>query len=360
MRIKIVTIVGARPQFIKAAVLSREFQKHSDVKEIIIHTGQHFDNNMSDIFFSQMNIPKPNYNLNINGLNHGAMTGQMLEKIESILIDESPDWVIVYGDTNTTLAGSLAAKKLKIKLIHIESGLRSFNNLMPEEINRIITDRISDVLFCPSSNSIKNLLAEGFDKYQCEIINSGDIMLDASKYYSDKSVKPKIDIGNEFVLCTIHRENNTDDLIKLKEIFSALEEISKSCKVVLPLHPRTKAKLMYINYDFDRSSIKFISPLGYLEMIWMLKNCNLVITDSGGLQKEAYFFNKYCITLREETEWTELISNNVNTLCGSNYEKILSTFRLYIKLGEITNSLMLYGTGNSANIIYNKIIELSN
>ncbi len=345
---KIVTIIGARPQFVKAAVVSRAIKEKVNIEEIIVHTGQHFDKNMSDVFFEEMQIPKPKYNLAINGLSHGAMTGQMLEKIEAVLLEEKPDWVLVYGDTNSTLAGALAAKKLHIKLAHVEAGLRSFNMRMPEEINRILTDRISDALLCPTETAIENLYREGFENIRCDIINVGDVMQDAAIFYSEKAKKPTAVIQEDFILCTIHRAENTDDPARLMNIVSALEKISsENCPVVIPLHPRTKNKLNGMNYDFSNSSIIFIQPIGYLEMVWLLQNCRLVMTDSGGVQKEAYFFNKYCITLREETEWVELVKNNFNVLAGSNADKIAEAYGVLSKNMTFDNKNRLYGDGDA-------------
>jgi len=326
---KIVTILGARPQFVKAAVLSRVISKYKSVEEIIIHTGQHYDNNMSDIFFSEMEIPKPKYNLAINGLGHGAMTGQMLEKIEEILELEKPNLVVVYGDTNSTLAGALAAKKMHIKVVHVEAGLRSFNMKMPEEINRILTDRISDLLVCPTDTAIANLKNEGFENMPSKIVQCGDIMKDAVAFYSKMSKEKSSIISNlnleknEFVLATIHRQENTDDLNNLRSIFEGLQEINKTKQVVLPLHPRTKAILEKNNLSFN---LKIINPVGYFDMLELLKNCNLIVTDSGGLQKEAFFNKKHCIIAREETEWVELVSNQFATIVGSDSKKMLEAF----------------------------------
>lgn len=348
---KIVTVIGARPQFIKAAVVSRAIAAHKDIKEVIVHTGQHFDANMSDIFFEEMCIPKPDYNLNVNGLGHGAMTGQMLEKIEAVLLQEKPDWVLVYGDTNSTIAGALAAKKLHIKVAHVEAGLRSFNMDMPEEINRILTDRISDILFCPTETAVNNLKKEGYENINCRIIRNGDVMQDAALFYAGRAVRPKADIPEDFVLCTVHRAENTDDPERLRNIFSALEEMSKTCRVVLPLHPRTKGKLSAIGYDTNNSHILFIEPVGYLEMVWMLKHCRLVMTDSGGLQKEAYFFDKYCITLRDETEWVELVKYGYNFLAGDDKGKIISLYNHISDKNNIEQKTPLYGNGNAGDLI---------
>ena len=355
---KILTIIGARPQFIKAAVVSRVFAEYQYVVEIIVHTGQHFDSNMSDVFFEEMCIPKPHYNLNINGLGHGAMTGQMLEKIEKVLLEEKPDWVLVYGDTNSTLAGALAAKKLHIKVAHVEAGLRSFNMTMPEEINRILTDRISDVLFCPTDKAIENLKLERYDNIDCHVVKNGDVMQDAALFYLNRARMPQDIIPSKFVLCTVHRAENTDDEVRLKNIFYALETISEQCPVVLPLHPRTKGKLLAINYDFAKSKICFIDPVGYLEMVWLLKNCELVMTDSGGLQKEAYFFEKYCVTMRDETEWVELVEKGFNVLAGSEPTRIISSVNVMISKNKEGFENRLYGNGDAGEKILDTLLSV--
>jgi len=326
---KIVTILGARPQFVKAAVLSRIIKSYDEIEEIIVHTGQHYDTNMSAVFFDEMEIPLPKYNLDINCLSHGVMTGQMLVKIEEVLNIEQPDAVVVFGDTNSTIAGALAAKKMNIKVVHIEAGLRSFNMKMPEEINRILTDRISDLLLCPTNTAIENLQNEGFGTFDSCIVKSGDIMKDTVEYYSKTSEKKSSIIAdlkltsNEFVVATIHRQENTNNLNKLKSIFDGLEKISAIKQVVMPLHPRTKSILENNQLHY---SINFINPVGYFDMLELLKHCNLVITDSGGLQKEAYFNKKHCIIAREETEWIELISNNFAKIVDANSEKMIQAF----------------------------------
>ncbi|GAB1465728.1 UDP-N-acetylglucosamine 2-epimerase (non-hydrolyzing) [Aliarcobacter cryaerophilus] len=268
-----------------------------------------------------MQIPKPNYFLGIGGKSHGAMTGQMIEKIEEVALKEKPDWIMVYGDTNSTLAGAIVASKLHIKLAHVEAGLRSFNMKMPEEVNRILTDRVSNILFCPTDTAIQNLKNEGYENFDCKIVKSGDVMQDGAMFYKNLAVKPNIEIKNSFILCTIHRAENTDDETRLRSIFEALNEIAKETQVILPLHPRTKKILE--NLKLDISNLTIIEPVGYLEMVWLIDNCDFVMTDSGGLQKEAYFFEKQCITLRDETEWVELVECGANTLVGADKEKII-------------------------------------
>ncbi len=356
---KIVSILGARPQFVKAAVISRIIAKYNQIEEVIVHTGQHFDNNMSAIFFSDMQIPKPKYNLNINSLSHGAMTGQMLEKIEAVLLKEKPDAVVVYGDTNSTLAGTLAARKLLIKVVHIEAGLRSFNMAMPEEVNRILTDRISDLLLCPTQKAIDNLEAEGFKNINTKYVLTGDIMKDAVAFYG-KQVEEKSTIihgqnlkENKFVLATIHRPENTDNKLKLSAIFKALDKINTDIKVVLPLHPRTKKYLEQYNIDTD---VVLINPVGYFDMLALLKNCKMVLTDSGGLQKEAFFNKKFCIVARTETEWVELIENDFAKIVGSDYQKIIKAFKTY-KNKKKSFQKPLYGK-EVGETMYKEILKL--
>ncbi|MBA6156639.1 UDP-N-acetylglucosamine 2-epimerase (non-hydrolyzing) [Tenacibaculum sp. S7007] len=356
---KIVTILGARPQFVKGAVLSRVIRKYNDFEEIIVHTGQHFDANMSAVFFEEMQIPKPKYNLNINGLSHGAMTGQMLEKIEEILQEEKPDAVVIYGDTNSTIAGALAAKKLHIKVVHIEAGLRSFNITMPEEVNRILTDRIADLLSCPTDVAMSNLVNEGFDNLPSIVEKHGDIMKDAVEFYSKFSEEKSTVIDNldlkknGFVLATIHRQENTDNEEKLKEIFSALDEIHKETRVILPLHPRTQKKLS--KYGI-KTSITCIDPVGYFDMLELLKNCSLVITDSGGLQKEAFFNKKHCVVVREETEWIELVENGFAKITGTNHQRIVAAYQEFLKSNKSFKK-ELYGN-NVGEKIYQSIKKL--
>ncbi len=353
----IITIVGARPQFVKAATLSRQFH-NLGINEKIIHTGQHYDANMSDVFFKEMEIPKPAFQLDIHGVSHGAMTGRMLEGIENILLNEKPEGVLVYGDTNSTLAGALAASKLHIPVIHVEAGLRSFNMQMPEEINRILTDRISSYLFCPTDTAIENLRKEGFDNFTIEIIKNGDVMQDAALFYANRAeeistVLTKLSEA-PFVLATIHRQENTDDPIKLKNIVEGLNQINKSTQVVVPLHPRTANILKNLGLKVD---FKVIEPVGYFDMIMLLKSCEMVVTDSGGVQKEAFFFGKHCITLREQTEWVELVTNGFNKLVGSDPKALQTAFAAFLEK-ESDFTLDLYGKGKAAEMAALKILEI--
>lgn len=263
----------------------------------------------------------------------------------------------MYGDTNSTIAGALAAKKLHIKVAHVEAGLRSFNMNMPEEINRILTDRISDVLFCPTDVAIENIEKEGFRNMNCQIVNNGDVMQDAALFYLDKARKPSVVIPKQFVLCTVHRAENTDDPKRLGRIFEALENISEIWPVVLPLHPRTRGKLITIGYDFVHSKICFIDPVGYLEMVWLLKNCEFVMTDSGGVQKEAYFFSKYCVTMRDETEWVELVENGFNLLAGCDTDRILECVKKLQLKDKVGFEGRLYGNGDAGLKVLTTLLE---
>ena len=353
---KIITIVGARPQFVKAATLSRQFSLLG-VDEKIIHTGQHYDANMSDVFFREMEIPKPTYNLDIHGVGHGAMTGRMLEGIEEILLNELPDGVLVYGDTNSTLAGALAASKLHIPVVHVEAGLRSFNMQMPEEINRILTDRISDLLLCPTDTAIHNLQREGFNNFNTKIVKNGDVMQDAAIFYAAKAeeksnVLKSINLSR-YILATIHRQENTDSPENLQNIIAGLNEINRQTPVVVPIHPRTRNILAQLNIV---PAFKLIDPVGYFDMIVLLKNCEMVITDSGGVQKEAFFFGKHCITMREQTEWVELVENGFNTLTGSDAEKIVTAYE-QTKQKKSDFSINLYGKGQAAEVAAKEIFS---
>jgi UDP-GlcNAc3NAcA epimerase len=353
---KIVTILGARPQFIKAAAFSRAVSKRPEIQEIIVHTGQHYDANMSDVFFEQMQIPRPDHFLNIAAKHHGEMTGRMLEGIEKVLLQEQPDIVLIYGDTNSTVAGALAAKKLHIKVAHVEAGLRSYNMRMPEEINRIVADRISDYLFCPGPQAVKNLRAEGFDNFPSKVFEVGDIMKDVAYFYKNLAQAPKFLVPEKFVLSTIHRAENTDDPIRLASLIGALNAVAENKPVVLPLHPRTRARLKDSELQLSPAII-LVDPVGYLEMVYLLKNCEMVITDSGGLQKEAFFFERPCITTRDETEWTELVENGVNKVVGIEKNSVLKAKNGFETTPPTFNPT-LYGLGHAADNILNILLNV--
>lgn len=351
---KVLTIIGARPQFIKAAVVSRAFREHRlDVHEIIVHTGQHYDANMSDVFFDELEIPKPDHNLGIGGGTHGQNTGRMIEKLEGLMMEVQPQWVLVYGDTDSTLAGALAAAKLHIPVAHVEAGLRSFNRIMPEEINRVLTDHIAKILFAPTETARQNLLNEGVAEEKIKLV--GDVMYDASLFYKERARKPQLpaelDIkGGDFVLCTIHRAENTDEPQRLKTIFQGLGDSGET--IVLPLHPRTRAKIASCGIDIP-DNVWAIDPVGYLEMVWLEVNCRLVVTDSGGVQKEAYFFKKSCVTMRDETEWVELVESGWNCLVGSDSMRIAMAIK---KSSVVRKSTPFYGNGDSARTILDLLV----
>lgn len=314
MPIKILSVVGARPQFIKAAAVSRAILTSSDFTEVLVHTGQHFDPQMSEVFFRELDIPTPGEQLHIHGLSHGAMTGRMLEGIESAILKHRPDWVLVYGDTNSTLAGALAAAKLHIPIAHVEAGLRSFNRRMPEEINRVLTDHVSSLLLSPTTAGIANLVAEGIMQ---GVHHVGDVMYDAMLHALTRSANADLvsSLGVEaggYVLATIHRAENTDDPKRLQAVLDALVRESAGRAIVMPVHPRTRQAIARTGCDADR--IRMIEPVGYIDMAHLLNNCALVVTDSGGLQKEAYFTRRPCVTLRDETEWVETIEAGWNRL----------------------------------------------
>jgi UDP-GlcNAc3NAcA epimerase len=377
---KIVTIVGARPQIIKSSAISRAIKSQfsSELQEIIVHTGQHYDDNMSKIFFDEMGIPTPNYNLNVGSGPHGAQTAKMLGGIESLLSKENPDCLIVYGDTNSTLAGALAAVKVHVPVVHIEAGLRSFNKAMPEEINRISCDHMSTLLFTPTVTGMDNLAAEGVRLLpegkatvdNPQIHHCGDIMYDNSLYFSDVSderstVLEDLNLkANGYILGTVHRDLNTDIPERMESIFTALADLSEKhkLKIVLPLHPRTKGKMeSSLSEELRLRLIKseylmIVPPAGFLDIIALEKNASLVITDSGGLQKEAYFFKKPCIILREETEWVEIVSNGNAILADADYDKIISAYDVLTNKDDYTHP-SFYGEGNAAEFICNKIIE---
>jgi UDP-GlcNAc3NAcA epimerase len=377
--LKIVTIVGARPQIIKAAALSRCIRNlFSDkISEFIIHTGQHYDNNMSEVFFEELDIPKPNINLNIGSASHGQQTAKMLQGIEEILLCEKPDYIVLYGDTNSTMAGALAGIKLQIPVVHIEAGLRSFNKKMPEEINRIMCDHASTLLFVPTKTGIKNLEHEGFvvgnqAPFSADnpgVFHCGDIMFDNLIHFSEMAVQKTAIMQNlnlqenEFLLCTIHRDNNTDSLERLKQIISALCFIEENLglKIVFPLHPRT-SKIIESSLPDDlyqrlstNKNIHIIAPASYLEMIMLEKNSRLILTDSGGVQKEAYFFKKPLIVVRSETEWTEIIENGAGIIADADEGKIVEAVKNFLQNNQLTFP-EIFGDGHAAEFICSTLL----
>lgn len=376
MRMKILTIIGARPQIIKAAAISRAIKNnHADqITEIIVHTGQHYDENMSQVFFDELEIPAPDHNLSVGSGSHGAQTAKMLEGIESLILSEKPNAVLVYGDTNSTVAGGLAAAKLHIPLIHIEAGLRSFNKSMPEEVNRIMCDHVSTLLFSPTKQGVENLEKEGFNlqntvPYTADrpgVYHCGDIMYDNSLYFGKKagtSFVDSLNLNGPFILATVHRPANTDDPEKLTSIFKAMNDISvqQDIQIVLPIHPRTK-KLMETNLDPEvkrqvESNEKFriIPPASFLEVVALEKNCDFVITDSGGVQKEAYFFQKPCLILRPQTEWVEIVANGNAILCDGDYDRIIQGFEQLHKQTQNLTYPQIFGDGKAAEFICQEI-----
>lgn len=377
---KIVTIIGARPQIIKAAAISRAIAQHfsSQITEVIVHTGQHYDDNMSEIFFTEMNIPRPQHQLAVGSGNHGVQTAKMLEGIEAVLLQEQPNALLVYGDTNSTLAGALAAVKIHIPVVHIEAGLRSYNKSMPEEINRITCDHCSTLLFSPTKQGMRNLEREGFAPNHSEkagldhpkVFLTGDIMYDNSMYFSEIS-KEKARItdqlhlrDSEFILCTIHRDANTDHVAQLSAIVQGLMEIQQLSqqKLVLPLHPRTRKKMAELLPDALLEALKnnpnmhLIEPAGFLDMISLESRCSMVITDSGGVQKEAYFFQKPCLILREQTEWVEIVENGNAMLVGADQQRLVEGYQALRTKKDYTFP-PLFGDGRAAQEICRLMLE---
>lgn len=352
-RLKVVTIVGARPQFIKAATVSRAISQRDGAIEILVHTGQHYDPNMSDVFFDEMEIRRPDHYLGIGGGLHGAMTGRQLEKIEEVLLSERPDWVLVYGDTNSTLAGALAASKLHVPVAHVEAGLRSFNRRMPEEINRVVTDHIADLLFAPTESARRSLMAEGVPPGKIRVV--GDVMYDAVLHYAARATKPSwfdetdLEPGG-FVLCTIHRAENTEEVGRLSSIFLGLG--MSGLPIVLPLHPRTRLKMSDAGI-FPPANVRVVEPVGYLDMVWLESHATAIATDSGGVQKEAYFHRKPCVVLRDETEWTELVDIGCNIVVGVDPAAISEGLNRPVETLDFSNSF--YGQGNAAKIVVDEI-----
>ncbi len=380
---KIITIIGARPQIIKAAALSRAIKENfsTQIEELIVHTGQHYDQNMSEVFFGELSIPKPSINLNIGSGSHGKQTALMIEQIEEVLIKEQPNAIVVYGDTNSTLAASIAASKIHIPIVHIEAGLRSFNKNMPEEINRILCDHSSTLLFSPTKTGLNNLVNEGFNKltkapYTADnpgIFLCGDIMYDNSLHFSNLSDKKSTLLSdlklksNDFILATVHRNDNTDNATNLNNIFSSFLQIATEFKekIVLPLHPRTK-KMLPSMLDVDlykaitkNKNITIIDPVSFLDMIALEKHAKLIITDSGGVQKEAFFFKKPCIILRPETEWTELVECRVATIVGADKEKTINAYLDFVNNKENLVYPNIFGDGKAAQFICEQLVENS-
>lgn len=377
--IKVITIIGARPQIIKAAAISRAIKKHfaQEISEVIVHTGQHYDENMSKVFFEELKIPRPDHNLAVGSGNHGAQTAKMLDGIEEIILNEEPNAVLVYGDTNSTIAGGLAASKLHVPLIHIEAGLRSFNKAMPEEINRILCDHTSTLLFTPTTQGLNNLEKEGFKMnnqapYHIDnpkVYHCGDIMYDNSLYFSavsdeNSSIIEQLELPEGYILSTIHRNDNTDTPDRLTSIFEAILEIaSESNKVVvLPLHPRTK-KMMEVNLSSELNAkiqestlLKIVPPVSFLDVIALEKNASMIITDSGGLQKEAFYFKKPCIILRPQTEWVEIVENGNAILCDSDKTRIKEAYRVLSTKNDFTFP-ELFGDGKASEFICAEIVK---
>jgi UDP-GlcNAc3NAcA epimerase len=379
-QIKLINIVGARPQIIKASAISRAIRKHfaENISEIIVHTGQHYDKEMSDVFFDELEIHKPHYNLGVGSAHHGKQTSLMITGIEEVLLKEKPDCVILYGDTNSTLAGALAASKLHFPVIHIEAGLRSFNKTMPEELNRIMSDHSSTLLFAPTNTAFKNLINEGFRPENSppytidnpKIYLTGDIMYDNTLFFAGLAEKKKADFlekmslsRNNYVLVTIHRDTNTDDIVRLNEILVTLKALAeeKDIVLVMPLHPRTivslKTRLNALFEDISHCPhIKIIPPVSYLEMILLEKNCRIIVTDSGGVQKESHFFRKLCLVLRNETEWIELVNNGTSKLVGADPDRIRHEFLYFMDAPAGLEYPGFYGNGKTAEFILNEIL----
>lgn len=381
---KLVTVVGARPQFVKAAAMSRAIARFNEeggalVEEVLVHTGQHYDSNMSDVFFEEMGIPKPDYFLGVNGLTHGAMTGQMLEKIEAVVLDERPDVLLVYGDTNSTLAGALAAAKLHVPVAHVEAGLRSFNRAMPEEVNRVLTDHAASLLFCPTDAAMRHLKNEGMRRFvqlgevlpdepptpQAPLcMRTGDVMFDVVLHYSKQvddggALLCRLGVeAGQYALATVHRAENTDDQARLHELFEGLALVARERPVVLPLHPRTRGCLERAGMlDEVCARLKVTEPMGYLDMVRLEKDAGLVLTDSGGIQKEAFFHRVPCVTLRTETEWVELADAGVNALVPGGAEDIRAAASRSAEVPNAAFDRELYGRGDAAALILHALVD---
>ena len=358
---KVFSVIGARPQFVKAAVVSRALREHKGTEEFLVHTGQHFDENMSRVFFEEMGISAPDANLGISGGGHGSMTGQMLIRMEELLVEQNPDYVLVYGDTNSTLAGALAASKLNIPCAHVEAGLRSDNRAMPEEINRILVDHACDLLFAPSEEAVKRLRREGIaDK---KVVRTGDVMLDSAKMFGPKAMSQSMILQRlslkekGFALCTLHRAENVDSREVLKWLMEGLGEVAKTLPIILPIHPRTRARLTEFELiDQLSPEITIVDPVGYLDILKLESTASLILTDSGGMQKEAFFQQVPCVTLRSETEWIELLPGGHNRLARPMTESISEKAEEALS-ADPDWSVDLYGDGHSSETIAQAIID---
>jgi UDP-GlcNAc3NAcA epimerase len=379
--LQVLTIVGARPQFVKAAMVSMAIAKHntdspdSQIVEEIVHTGQHYDENMSDAFFREMKIPEPAVRLNCGGKSHGAMTGQMLEAIEQEIVNRKPDWVLVYGDTNSTLAGALAAAKLHVSVVHVEAGLRSYNKKMPEELNRVLTDHVSTLLFCPTQAAVENLKRENITEGVHDV---GDVMYDATLFFRpiaerSSTILPTLGLTpKSYCLATIHRPENTDDASRLAGIFEAFDRIaSEHCPVIVPLHPRTRQCLLEnsLAWPADEEehgrlrtgnrNVHLMPAISFLDMIMLERNAKIILTDSGGVQKEAHWHCVPCVTLREETEWVETVEGGWNTLVGANADCIVGAVRTLAESSVPGGHPSLFGEGNTADLVCRVLISAS-
>jgi UDP-GlcNAc3NAcA epimerase len=363
---KILTVIGARPQFIKASAVSRAISRNNfqnscrPITEVLLHTGQHYDYNMSQVFFDQLRIPAPQYHLDVRSGSHGEMTGAMLSRIEPVMVQEKPDWVMVYGDTNSTLAGALTASKLHIPVVHIESGLRSFNRRMPEEINRVLTDHVSSLLFCPTEGAVHNLRNEGIEK---GVFQVGDVMYDSFLFCRGLALKESTILSTlglqpkSYCLATVHRQENADNIQSLENIFGAFEQLaSADCPFVVPIHPRTQKNLIQCKRKVPLNPhLHLISPVGYFDMIALEAQARVILTDSGGVQKEAYFSYVPCVTLRNETEWVETVEAGWNHIAGAGKQPIVEAFNIAIG-PETGQDNDLYGRGNASQLIVQALI----
>lgn len=354
---RILTVVGARPQFVKAAVVSRALAGRAE--EFLVHTGQHYDANMSEVFFKEMQIPEPRWNLGIHGLSHSSATARMLEGISTLIETVQPNAVLVYGDTNSTLAGALAGAQHHIPVAHVEAGMRNGNLQMPEELNRVITDRISTLLLCPTPNALHNLHAEGFgEHHNMQLAVVGDVMYDAAQFYLHLSRPPQTELPAAFNLCTLHRAELLSNPDMLRETFDAIDTIARTqLPVVLPLHPHTGKVLTEMGYDLTRSACTLLPPTSYFETLWLVAHANVVLTDSGGLQREAYFLNKPCVTLRNETEWVELVAAGVNVLSGTKRDDIIRCYDAMSNYRFHNSDSQLFGDGHAGEKIVKILLE---